>query len=46
MISRAVPCRREDCFPGRVAFIFKGISASAEDEQVIHRSPAQSSRIF
>ena len=46
-IGRAVTCRREDCFPRRVAFIFKWISASAEDEQVFAGlPPARGSRIF
>ena len=45
-IERAVTCRKENCFPGPVDFIFNGIPAFVEDEQAIHRSPAQSSRIF
>ena len=44
-IERAVTCHREDCFPGPLAFILQWVSASAEDKQVIHRSPAQSYRI-
>ena len=31
-VEREVTCHREDCFPGRVALIYKGISASAEGE--------------
>ena len=32
-IRRAETYRREDCFFRRVAFIYAGITASAEDEQ-------------
>ena len=32
-IERAVPCRREDCFSGRVAFIYNRISAFVDDDQ-------------
>lgn len=37
---------REYCYTGRVAFVYTGISAFAEDEHVTHRSPAKGSISF